>query len=64
MSHIDEGRRQAAELRALATQVAGLIGYTADPPIKDADYRDAVRLHGPGGAALAITCQRNNPLRV
>ncbi len=64
MNHIDEGWRQAAELRALATEVAGLIGYTVDPPITDADYRDAVRLHGPDSAALAIARQQNNPLRV
>ncbi len=64
MNHIDEGRRQAAELRTLATQVAGLIGYTVDPPATDGYYRDAVRLHGPDGAALAIARQRHNPLRV
>ncbi len=68
MSAIDnyqeQERRQAAELRVLAGEVAGLIGYTVDPPAKDASYRDAVRLHGPDGAALSITRPWNNPLRV
>jgi hypothetical protein len=46
MDHIEEGKHQAAELRFLAGTVAGLIGYTLDPPADNTSYRAAVRLHG------------------
>jgi hypothetical protein len=60
----EQERRQAAELRGLAAQLAALIGYTVEPPAADPYMRDTVRLHGPDGAVLTLTRQRNNPLRL
>ena len=62
--HVADDMRQAARLRATMRQVAELLGYTLVPPAAPYLYRDAVRLHGPDGQALAVTRRHGVPGRI